>query len=126
VDYSRHQRREIQMDLFGRELLLPRQWVRSRHLEGMTASQIAERIGAPFDVVALQLLDALLLPQVELESEGRSEASQALNEEQRRLLPPGLALSSGGRSRDGERPRRLSVAWLGSSMKASTRARSSS
>lgn len=84
VDYSRHQRREIQMDLFGRELLLPRQWVRSRHLEGMTASQIAERIGAPFDVVALQLLDALLLPQVELESEGgEAKPPKPLNEEQR-------------------------------------------
>lgn len=83
VDYSRRQRREIQMDLFGRELLLPRGWVRSLHLEGMTASQIAERIGAPFDMVALQLLDALLLPQIEPEpEEGEVKPPKPLNEEQ--------------------------------------------
>ncbi|GGA01261.1 MULTISPECIES: ATP-dependent helicase [Sphingobium] len=84
VDYSRRQRREIQMDLFGRELLLPRGWVRSLHLEGMTASQIAEKIGAPYDVVALQLLDALLLPQIELESEEvEAKPPKPLNSEQR-------------------------------------------
>lgn len=84
VDYSRRQRREIQMDLFGRELLLPRVWVRSLHLKGMTASQIAERIGAPFDVVALQLLDALLLPQIEPEpEEGELKPPKPLNDEQR-------------------------------------------
>jgi superfamily I DNA/RNA helicase len=65
VDYGRRQRREVQMDLFGRELLLPRPWVRALHVdEGMSASDIANRLGAPFDVVAQQLLDALLLPQV--------------------------------------------------------------
>jgi hypothetical protein len=115
------------MDLFGRELLLPRQWVRSRHLEGMTASQIAERIGAPFDVVALQLLDALLLPQVELESEGakRSLPSPSTKSSER-LLPTGARPIFWRPVQGRERPRRLSVAWLGSSMKASTRARSSS
>lgn len=65
VDYSRRQRREVQMDLFGRELILPRARARSLHLGGMTASQIADRLGAPFDVVAMQLLDALLLPEIE-------------------------------------------------------------
>lgn len=62
VDYSRRQRREVQMDLFGRELIMPRPWIRDLHLGGMTASAIAERLGAPFDAVAQQLLDALLLP----------------------------------------------------------------
>ncbi|MBU1587907.1 MAG: UvrD-helicase domain-containing protein [Gammaproteobacteria bacterium] len=65
VDYSRRQRREVQMDLFGRELILPRARARSLHLGGMTASQIADRLGAPFDVVAMQLLDVLLLPEIE-------------------------------------------------------------
>ncbi|WJY19675.1 UvrD-helicase domain-containing protein [Alteriqipengyuania flavescens] len=65
VDYSRRERREIQMDLFGRELILPRARARFLHLGGMTASQIAERLGAPFDVVAMQLLDVLLLPEIE-------------------------------------------------------------
>lgn len=67
VDYGRRQRREIQMDLFAREFLLPRSWVRSLHLDdGLTASEIADKVGAPFEVAAQQLLDALLLPAVAL------------------------------------------------------------
>lgn len=65
VDYSRRQRREVQMDLFAREFLLPRSWLRKLHLDGATASEIAGTLGAPLSVVAQQLLDALLLPQVE-------------------------------------------------------------
>jgi superfamily I DNA/RNA helicase len=39
--------------------------MRALHVDqGLTISQIAERFGAPFDVVAQQLLDALLLPPV--------------------------------------------------------------
>ena len=65
VDYGRRQRREVQMDLFAREFLLPRHIARSLYLEqGHTASEIAEKLGAPFDVVAQQLLDALLLPEI--------------------------------------------------------------
>jgi superfamily I DNA/RNA helicase len=67
VDYSPRQRREVQMDLFAREFLLPRPVVRKLHVEeGLTVSQIAERFGAPIEVVAQQLLDALLLPPVTL------------------------------------------------------------
>ncbi|MCM8883205.1 MAG: UvrD-helicase domain-containing protein [Candidatus Thiodiazotropha sp.] len=67
VDYGRRQRREVQMDLFAREFLLPRHVVRALHLEdGCSASEIAERLGAPFDVVAQQLFDALLLPTITL------------------------------------------------------------
>jgi Superfamily I DNA and RNA helicases len=63
VDYSRRQRREVQMDLFARELLLPRPVVVDLHLaQDLTCSNIAERLGAPFEVVAQQMLDALLLP----------------------------------------------------------------
>lgn len=50
------------MDLFAREFLLPRHFVSTLYLEGQSASSIAERLGAPFDVVAQQLFDALLLP----------------------------------------------------------------
>lgn len=65
IDYGRRQRREVQMDLFARELLLPRGVVRALHIDfGFTASDIAARLGAPFDVVAQQLLDALLLPPI--------------------------------------------------------------
>lgn len=63
VDYGRRQRREVQMDLFAREFLLPRKSVRRMHVdEGLSASEIGVRMGVPYDVVAQQLLDALLLP----------------------------------------------------------------
>lgn len=65
VDYGRKQRREVQMDLFARELLLPRNVVRALHIDqGFSASEIATKLGAPFEVVAQQLFDALLLPSV--------------------------------------------------------------
>ncbi|MBM2713493.1 UvrD-helicase domain-containing protein [Mesorhizobium caraganae] len=65
VDYGRRQRREVQMDLFARELLLPRNVARALHLEeGLSASAIAAKLGAPLEVVAQQLFDALLLPPV--------------------------------------------------------------
>lgn len=70
VDYGRHQRREVQMDLFAREFLLPRPLMRRLHVEEkLSASQIASRMGAPLDVVSQQLLDALLLPIETLEVE---------------------------------------------------------
>jgi Zn-dependent peptidase ImmA (M78 family) len=63
VDYSRRQRREVQMDLFARELLLPRHVAVDLHVtQGQTCSVIATRLGAPFEVIAQQMLDALLLP----------------------------------------------------------------
>jgi superfamily I DNA/RNA helicase len=81
IDYSRRQRREVQMDLFARELLLPRPLMRRMHLaDGLTASQIADHMKAPFDVVAQQLVDALLLPVIELQENVRREAD--LNAEQ--------------------------------------------
>ncbi len=81
VDYSRRERREVQMDLFARELLLPRHWVRRLHVEDrMSAGAIAQRLGAPFEVVAQQLLDALLLPIVDIAAEESVE--RPLNEEQ--------------------------------------------
>lgn len=82
VDYGRRQRREAQIDLFAREFLLPRPVVRALHLdEGMTASEIAGRLGAPFDVVAQQLFDALLLPPITPEPAERN-AHRPLNESQ--------------------------------------------
>lgn len=63
VDYGSRQRREVQMDLFARELLLPRTVARALHIDqGLSASQIAAKLAAPFEVVAQQLFDALLLP----------------------------------------------------------------
>jgi len=71
------------MDLFGRELILPRSTARRLHLTGMSATAIAERLEAPFDVVAQQLLDALLLPQLEPDTSFANEPpTHPLNEEQ--------------------------------------------
>jgi superfamily I DNA/RNA helicase len=65
VDYGRRQRREVQMDLFAREFLLPRNVARALHVDqALSASAIAAKLGAPFEVVAQQLFDALLLPAV--------------------------------------------------------------
>jgi superfamily I DNA/RNA helicase len=82
VDYGRRQRREVQMDLFAREFLLPRVFVRKLHLiDKLSATAIAERLGAPFEVVAQQLFDALLLPPIVMEEKTKSQPPP-LNEEQ--------------------------------------------
>lgn len=74
VDYGPRQRREVQMDLFAREFLLPRSVARRLHIsDEMTATAIAEKLGAPFAVVAQQLLDALLLPPIEPSDEESRE-----------------------------------------------------
>ena len=63
LDYGARERREVKMDLFAREFLLPRPVLRELHLnEGLTSDAIAMRFGAPLAVVQQQLLDALLLP----------------------------------------------------------------
>ncbi len=67
VDYSRRARQEVQMDLFAREFLLPRSWMRRLHLEEqLSAAAISTRCKAPNAVVAQQLFDALLLPSITL------------------------------------------------------------
>lgn len=82
VDYSRRQRREAQMDLFAREFLLPRMYLRKLHVaDGLTATAIATKLDAPYEVVAQQLLDAVLLPPVALESEPKEE--RPLNDRQK-------------------------------------------
>lgn len=86
VDYNCKQRREVQMDLFARELLLPRSWMRALHLdEQKTASQIAAQCQAPFSVVAQQLFDALLLPEVILK-EANPEQPRPPNDDQKRAI----------------------------------------
>ena len=83
VDYGRRQRREIQMDLFAREFLIPRTLVRRLHVEdALTASDIASCLEAPFDVVAQQLLDALLLPPITSVS-GEEQLEHSLNDSQK-------------------------------------------
>ncbi|MEO6003424.1 MAG: ImmA/IrrE family metallo-endopeptidase [Opitutus sp.] len=63
LDYGARERREIRMDLFARELLLPRSVAVALHVrDGMSAAAIAERLRARTSMVQQQLLDALLLP----------------------------------------------------------------
>lgn len=122
-DYSRKQRREVQMDLFAREFLMPRSFIRSLHVDGgMTATAISSKLGAPYAVVAQQLLDALLLPIAVLGEQEKQEF--ALNKRQQdaanhRGLPyllgagPGtgktqtLVSRVGGLLDDGVDPRRI-------------------
>ncbi|RWK51053.1 ATP-dependent helicase [Mesorhizobium sp.] len=65
-DYSRRQRREVQIDLFARELLLPRATAKALHVQSaMTSEDLARMIGAPRAAIVQQLLDALLLPEAD-------------------------------------------------------------
>ncbi|MBL4795972.1 MAG: UvrD-helicase domain-containing protein [Oleispira sp.] len=66
IEYGRRQRREVQMDLFAREFLVPRTSVRRLHIDdGLTCLEISQKFSAPENVVAVQLYDALLLPPIE-------------------------------------------------------------
>jgi superfamily I DNA/RNA helicase len=86
VDYNAKQRREVQMDLFARELLLPRGWLRSLHLDqNRSASEIATDVNAPFSVVAQQLFDALFLPEVAIK-ESFQKTSPPPNADQKKAI----------------------------------------
>lgn len=78
LDYGARERREVRMDLFAREFLLPRSMVRHIHLhDGCSSTDIATRFGAPLQVVQQQLLDAMLLPD-ELSDEPTPKPAVAL------------------------------------------------
>lgn len=63
LDYGSRERKEVTMDIFAREFLLPRSLARKWHIEeDATSEAIALKIGAPTSVVQQQLIDALLLP----------------------------------------------------------------
>jgi len=67
LDYGARERREIRMDLFAREFILPRSVARDLHVgNGLSSMDIAHRLGIPMQVVQQQLLDALLLPAVDI------------------------------------------------------------
>lgn len=86
--YGRRERREVQMDLFAREFMLPRARARRLHLdEALGAAEIAARSGLPYALVAQQMLDALLLPPVELKE--HEEKSVLLDESQERAASHG-------------------------------------
>lgn len=84
VDYSNRAREEVHMDLFAREFLFPRTLAWSWHVDdGLSADEIARTLDAPYPVVAVQLFDALLLPQSGPD-EGAATTPKPLNEEQKR------------------------------------------
>ncbi|WP_201859381.1 ATP-dependent helicase [Microvirga soli] len=83
VDYGRRERREIQADLFAREIVLPRGRARRLFLdEGLGAADIAERSGLPYALVAQQLLDALLLPEPPADGDGANGPDPGLDPSQ--------------------------------------------
>lgn len=72
VDYGRRERREVQADLFARELVLPRPLARRMFVDGAGARQIADLMGLPYALVAQQLCDVLLLPPAEVRPPSRA------------------------------------------------------
>tara|TARA_R110000787_G_scaffold7430_2_gene25397 strand:- start:9659 stop:13072 length:3414 start_codon:yes stop_codon:yes gene_type:complete len=82
VDYNSKARQEIQMDLFAREFLFPRSLARMLHIEqGLSAREISARMNAPYDLVAVQLFDAILLPELPSRTP-ESRETKPLNDEQ--------------------------------------------
>jgi DNA helicase II / ATP-dependent DNA helicase PcrA len=62
-DYGARERRELQANVFGRELLLPRRFARDLHIRtGHSARSLGTRTGLPLPLIRQQLFDALLLP----------------------------------------------------------------
>lgn len=77
-DYSGHERRELQANVFAREFLLPREEARRLYLdERSSATSIAARLHLPKDLVRQQLLDALLLPAPVLEPDAAVQPAQS-------------------------------------------------
>jgi Zn-dependent peptidase ImmA (M78 family) len=60
--YGARERDELQKNVFGRELLLPRQVARRLFLEGQSPKKIAKSLAIPLEVARQQVLDAVLLP----------------------------------------------------------------
>ena len=69
-DYGAKQRRELQANVFARELLLPRSFVADLHVaQRWDSKAIAQKTGLPLSLVRQQLIDALLLPNLTTEPE---------------------------------------------------------
>lgn len=65
-DYGAKERRELQANVYARELLLPRQLVADLYLaQGRNSQDIAQQTGLPLALVRQQIIDALLLPRPE-------------------------------------------------------------
>ncbi len=75
VGYSPKERRELQANLFARELLLPREDARRFFLEGKTLHDIAQYRNVPTWLARQQLADGILLPP-DIAEENRSPAAE--------------------------------------------------
>lgn len=62
--YGARERAELQANVFAREFLLPRVLAKNLFNNGDTADSISQFLGLPLELVRLQMLDALLLPEV--------------------------------------------------------------
>lgn len=101
--YGPRERREIQMDLFAREFLLPRARARALHLgEELGAAAIASRSALPYPLVAQQLLDASFCRR----SRRRPPSSGSRPSTQARREPPRTAEARSS-FRPGRAPARL-------------------
>jgi DNA helicase II / ATP-dependent DNA helicase PcrA len=87
-DYGPQERRELEANVFARELLLPRELCRRLYLDqGMSATDICSVTGLPGRLVKQQLLDALLLPpQPESPSETPSTGAMGLDHTQKKAV----------------------------------------
>jgi hypothetical protein len=75
-DYGVRERRELQANVFARELVFPRTLARRlHHDEALSASDIAKRSGLPLALVRQQIFDALLLPAAPPPAEVRPAAT---------------------------------------------------
>ncbi|AUT64991.1 ATP-dependent helicase [Paraburkholderia terrae] len=87
-DYGPNERRELEANVFARELLLPREFCRRLHIEqGMSVKDICSATNLPARLVKQQLLDALLLPpQPESPSETPSTGAVGLDLTQKKAV----------------------------------------
>lgn len=87
LDYGARERREVRMDIFAREFLIPRSVVRHLHVDdGVSSADIAIRFGTPLQVIQQQLLDALLLPADESEKNGSKTSSTTWQPDSSQIL----------------------------------------
>jgi DNA helicase II / ATP-dependent DNA helicase PcrA len=83
VGYGAKERRELQANVFARELLLPQPKARSLYLElAKTPTSIATDFGLPLAVTRQQLIDAVLIPSVSILKETEETQDLALDPSQ--------------------------------------------
>ena len=74
--YGARERQELQANVFARELLLPRDVARVLAASGKGPAAITKELGIPLEFVRQQMLDALLLPDVEVQTSALQPASK--------------------------------------------------